>query len=145
MTGISYLISDKITFVLNEQQLEFQDVQAAWELHVQLSTRVTTMTYTRSYNSEVGALASIYSIFESTRKILLHNGYECFEFSKLALVMLNDILREFCSYWHSINMDQRGLSDYKYEFEDSIIELQGKLRVVDKICVAICKEFKGYE
>ena len=144
MTDTSYLISDKITFILDEDKLEYPDVQAAWELHVQLSTRVTTMQYTRSYNSEVGALTSIYSIFESTRKILFDNGNGCIEFSKLALVMLNDILREFCSHWHSINM-QNGFENYKTEFEDSIIELQGKLRVVDKICVAICKAFKGYE
>lgn len=144
MTVRSYLISDKITFVLNDEELGAQDVDAAWELHVQLATRVTTMQYTRSYNSEVGALTSIYSIFELTRKILHDNGYGCFEFSKLALVMLNDILREFCSYWHSANMEH-GLETHKTEFENSIVKLQSKLRVVDEICVAMCKGFPGYE
>ena len=76
------------------------DREAAWELYVELLTRVGTQPLPSYEGTEQAALKSIYSLFSTTREILRRRGSGCGEFAKLAIPVLNQILRPFTAKWH---------------------------------------------
>lgn len=78
------------------------DRKAAWELYVELLTRATTQPLDSHDGDELRALESIQSLFGTTRSVIKTNGRDCQEFTKIAIVILNQVLRPFTSRWHSI-------------------------------------------
>ena len=82
--------------------------QAAWEMYVELATRVTLQPLVPSESLLREALTSYYSLFETTRGILRthgpriaqpHHGSDL-SFGHLALAVLNGALRPLLSRWH---------------------------------------------
>ncbi len=88
-------------------ELEFEpqeaDKDAAWELYIELLTRITTQTLAEGSGDEETALASIYSIFGLTRDILKKYNRTCLEFSKIAIPVLNQVVRPFTAKWHRLS------------------------------------------
>ena len=76
------------------------DRNAAWELYVELLTRVTTQHLLPDDGDEKIALDSVYALFALTRDILKRHGSGCIEFAKLAVPVLNQIVRPFTARWH---------------------------------------------
>ncbi len=76
------------------------DQDAAWELYVELLTRITTQGLPAGQGDEKGALDSVFSLFATTREILKRHGKECLNFAKIAIPVLNQILRPFTAKWH---------------------------------------------
>jgi hypothetical protein len=87
-------------FISVEWEPNNREKLACWEMYVELNTRVATQNLDACSGIDVSALSSLHSIFETTREILKKYGPETFEFSKLAFVILNDVLRPFTSKWH---------------------------------------------
>jgi hypothetical protein len=79
------------------------DRDAAWDLYVELLTRVTTQRLLPADGDEKTALDSVYSLFPTTRSILKHYGRDCREFTKLAILVLNQVIRPFTAKWHRIS------------------------------------------
>lgn len=77
-----------------------QDEQAAWELYVELLTRITTQTLDPDHGDEKTALESVLSIFPTTRSILRADGRNCKEFTRISIVVLNQVVRPFTAKWH---------------------------------------------
>ncbi len=117
----------KTSFLEMEWKPADADKDAAWELYVELLTRVTTQALDPNQGTEESALASIHSIFATTREVLKHHGRECVEFSKVAVVMLNQVVRPFTAKWHPL-LVQGTLRDVaKKEFHGELIAVQGDL------------------
>lgn len=76
------------------------DRDAAWELYVELLTRVTTQHLAPDDGDEMTALDSIHALFGLTRATLKHQGRHCNEFAKIAIVVLNQVVRPFTARWH---------------------------------------------
>ena len=76
------------------------DRAAAWELYIELLTRVTTQSLAPKHGDEKTALDSVYAIFPLTREILRRQGSGSGEFAKLALPVLNQVIRPFTAKWH---------------------------------------------
>jgi hypothetical protein len=76
------------------------DRAAAWELYVELLTRITTQRLPPEDGDEKTALDSVYALFPLTREILRRHGPGCGEFAKLAIPVLNQVLRPFTARWH---------------------------------------------
>lgn len=76
------------------------DRAAAWELYIELLTRVTTQSLASEDGDEKAALDSIYAIYPLTREILKRHGSGSMEFAKLAIPVLNQIIRPFTAKWH---------------------------------------------
>ena len=97
----------KITTPFLEMEFKPQeaDKNAAWDLYVELLTRITTQPLPKEYGDEQTALDSIYSIFAITRDVLKKHGRDAEEFAKIAIVVLNQVIRPFTAKWHreSIN------------------------------------------
>jgi hypothetical protein len=81
---------------------------AAWELYVELVTRVSTVPLASDKGLLREALSSLYSIFASTRDILRKYGPDIAEpkpsgqynFAFLAVTILNSCIRPLLADWH---------------------------------------------
>ena len=53
------------------------------------------------------ALDSVYSLFPTTRTIIRTHGRDAMEFTKIAVVVLNQIVRPFTAKWHRLSLQGR--------------------------------------
>lgn len=81
--------------------------KAAWELYVELATRVTTVPLEPDEGLIREALSSMYSLFNTTRDILKRHGPALaksgngkLSFAVIAVTVLNSSIRPFLSRWH---------------------------------------------
>ncbi|MFK7862529.1 MAG: hypothetical protein AB8B64_27220 [Granulosicoccus sp.] len=115
-------------------EMEFEpreaDRAAAWSMYVELLTRVSTQPLPDCDGDEATALDSIYSLFPLTRQIMREQGVDCMEFSKLAIVILNQRVRPFTAKWHRLKL-QGAFShpDQCRQFRDELRDLQQVLMV----------------
>jgi hypothetical protein len=81
---------------------------AAWELYVELLTRIATQPFVADQGLLREALNSLYALFPETRRILKLYGPSIavtrnesdISFADIAIRVLNDILRPLLSEWH---------------------------------------------
>lgn len=76
------------------------DKNAAWEMYIELLTRITTQPLAPEHGDEQTALESVHKMFGLTREIVKRHSRECIEFTKIAIVVLNQIIRPFTAKWH---------------------------------------------
>lgn len=102
----------EVTANVAGQQVKFKvNVEriAAWELYVELNTRIAT----QELGSEEGllreALSSLHALFGVTRKILREAGpgvaFGDESLGKYAMAILNLVLRPYLSRWHPLLSD----------------------------------------
>jgi hypothetical protein len=105
------------------------DRDAAWELYIELLTRITTQPLPREDGVEAAALASVHALFGLTREAIKRHGRECQEFTKIAIVVLNQVVRPFTAKWHRLSQ-QGAFEDATRcaEFRTELEEQQAKLR-----------------
>lgn len=114
------------------------DRAAAWELYVELLTRITTQYLPPEDGDEKTTLDSIHAIFPLTREILRRQGSGCGEFAKLAIPVLNQIIRPFSARWHRFSLTGAFQSaDRVREFRAELAALQPRLRNYTKALAAM--------
>lgn len=95
---------DSIKLNCKFAELEFSptddDQTAAWDMYVELITRITTQPLAQDEGDEATALESVHCIFRITREILKSKGRNAENFTKIAIVVLNQIIRPFTAKWH---------------------------------------------
>lgn len=119
----------KINMKFAEMEFTYTETDeiAAWEMYVDLITRISIKTLPNEYGDEKTALESIYSLFPSTRALLKMYGRKGQTFSKLAVIILNQIIRPFTTKWHNVSIE--GFQDkgqaiaFRSELENLQIEL----------------------
>ena len=106
------------------------DKKAAWELYIELLTRITTQPLPANYGDEKTALESVYSIFGLTREIIKTNKRDCIEFTKIAIVVLNQIIRPFTVKWHKSSIEKKFIKpEVCKSFREELTQLQKKLSI----------------
>ncbi|ESS67840.1 hypothetical protein MGMO_156c00080 [Methyloglobulus morosus KoM1] len=90
-------------FLEMEWRPQDEDKAAAWELYIELLTRIATQPLDPTHGDEKTALDSVYSLFEITRQVLKNNSRKCTEFTKIAIVVLNQVIRPFTAKWHGLS------------------------------------------
>ncbi len=112
-------------FLEMEWNPQEKDKDAAWELYIELLTRITTQPLIKDVGDEKSALESINSIFKLTRDILKKYGRDCSEFAKIAIVILNQILRPFSAKWHKFDIEKlRDNKDMCSKFREELQNIQ---------------------
>lgn len=99
-----------------------QEKKAAWELYVELVTRISVVELKKSEGILREALNSLYSLFPTTRQVLRKYGpsiaatHEDADYSlaRLAVDFLNYELRPILSKWHPL------LQDYEEQREKGV-------------------------
>src|SRR5438876_1106723 len=87
-----------------EWQPQEKDREAAWELYVEMLTRIVTQPLPARSGDEKTALDSVHALFSINREILRRKGRECVQFTKIAVVVLNQIVRPFTTKWHRLSL-----------------------------------------
>ena len=113
---------------------------AAWELYVEMLTRVVTQPLPAQRGDEQAALDSVYSLFPTTREILRNHGRATVVFSKVAIPVLNQVVRPFTARWHRESLagaftDQARCA----EFRDDLIVVQEDLRNYNRMLAKIAE------
>lgn len=90
------------TFVAAEFAPREADRRAAWELHVELVTRIVTQPLPAGQGVEASALASLHALFAISRDIMKRHGREAEAFARVNVAVLNHLLRPFLARWHPL-------------------------------------------
>jgi len=124
----------KTPFLDMEWKPQDEDRSAAWELYVELLTRITTQPLSDVHGDEKNALSGVHSIFSTTRDVIKRNGRHCIEFTKIAVIILNQKIRPFTAKWHRLS-SEGAFNDERMckQFRDELIELQVVLIVYSKM------------
>jgi hypothetical protein len=77
-----------------------EDKTTAWELYIELITRAATQGLDPEEGDEAAALKSVYKLFPLTRETIKRNGRYCINFTRIAVVVLNQKVRPFTAKWH---------------------------------------------
>ncbi len=104
------------------------DKDAAWDMYVELLTRITTQPLSDDDGVEQTALDSVYTLFALTRQTIKAHGRGCIEFTRIAVIILNQVVRPFTAKWH--RRSQNGAlasSDQCAEFRRELHALQVQL------------------
>jgi hypothetical protein len=119
----------KTRFLEMDWQPNDVDKDAAWELYIELLTRITTQELKFEHGDEMTALLSVHKIFEITRDVIKTKGRHSINFTKIAIVVLNQVIRPFTSKWHKLSL-QDAFNDKTQceQFRQELGELQGILR-----------------
>lgn len=104
------------------------DKDAAWDMYIELLTRITTQPLSGDDGLEKTALESIYSIFGITREIIKSHGRDCVGFARIAIIILNQIIRPFTAKWHKLSASGAFDDDsHCVDFRKDLSDLQEKL------------------
>lgn len=124
----------KAPFLEMEWKPQDEDKAAAWDLYIELITRVTTQSIRDGSGSEKAALDSVYQLFPITRDVIKSNGRHCIQFTKIAVIVLNQIVRPFTSKWHSVISVNETMTDtQKACFRQELHVLQVELVTYSKM------------
>lgn len=124
----------KLPFLEAEWEVQEKDKDAAWELYVELLTRIATQPLPTEHGDEQTALESIHSLFGLTRSTIKNHGRDCRNFTKIAVVVLNQIVRPFTAKWHRLSVTGVFKDTEKcQEFRKELEALQVNLRQYTKM------------
>ncbi len=121
-----------------ELSLKSEDQEAAWELYVEMLTRIVTQPLPVDDGDEKTALDSVYSLFPITREVLRRHGRSAINFSKVAVPVLNQVVRPFTAKWHKESLAGAFSNDRKcMEFREELATLQDELRNYNRLLAEI--------
>jgi hypothetical protein len=108
------------------------DRALAWDLYVELMTRITVQELKDNEGNSKAALESVYQLFPLSRESMKKHGVECSNAGALITAFLNSKVRWFTAKWHPMasQIDESSPSHdegKRIEFRD---ELRGKIRPV---------------
>jgi hypothetical protein len=119
----------KTPFLESEWKPADVDKDAAWELYVELLTRIATQPLPAEHGDEQTALESIHQIFGITREIIKSKGRHCINFAKIAIIVLNQKIRPFTARWHKLSLSGAFKDDVQCKaFRNEMLELQKDLK-----------------
>jgi len=110
------------------------DKDAAWDLYVELLTRIATQRLPDEHGVEATALESVYRLFRITRKTLKQHGRKAVGFSRIAVIVLNQIVRPFTAKWHRLSEnDAFDDAEQCKHFREELSQLQVQLKRYTKL------------
>ena len=119
----------KTPFLEADFQPDTADKSAAWEMYVQLLTRITTQKLPDDHGIEKTALDSVFSLFPVTREVLKRSGPSCIKFTQIAVIVLNQVIRPFTAKWHKLSVEGAFDEPEKCKtFRQELTELQIELK-----------------
>ena len=121
-----------------EVEFNQDDQAAAWELYVEMLTHIVTQPLPANIGDNQTALDSVFSLFATTREILHRRGRNAIQFSKVAIPVLNQVVRPFTAKWHRESL--AGAFDDPVrcrQFRAELEELQEELRNYNRLLASI--------
>lgn len=127
-------------FLEMEWSPQEKDREAAWELYVEMLTRIVTQPLPEEQGDEQDALESVAALFGITREILRRNGRECAQFTKVAVIVLNQIVRPFTTKWHRLSLAGAfAQADSRQAFRQELAVVQRDLRRYSRLLAEVAQ------
>ena len=127
-----------LAVVRADVSFEAADKDAAWELYIEMLTRIVTQPLPYDVGDDKTALDSVYSLFPITREILRRRGRSTVNFSMVAIPVLNQVVRPFTAKWHRESLAGAFEdSDKCREFREELATLQEELRNYNRMLAEI--------
>lgn len=128
----------KAGFLTAEFSPQDADRNAAWELYVELATRISTQPLPGDQGVDKQAFASLYSLFQTTRDIMKRHGPAAKNFTRIGIAVLNRVLRPFLTRWHGIIDTEPPPSadtsrDFRRQLEELRVDMLGYASVLARI------------
>lgn len=122
----------------SDQHPSEQDKAVAWEVYVELRTRITTQELHFLDGDESTALTSVYNLFQLVRDLMKEHGPECRRTAAVVEAMLNQIIRPFTAKWHRRKLaGDLARDDACREFRGELQAVRGKLQRVEMLLYAV--------
>lgn len=110
------------------------DRRLAWEIYVELATRIATVDLDDEKGNDRSALNSVYNLFKLSRECMRSYGPEAANAGALVTAFLNGRIRKFTEHWHQISLNegwQEGVQKApNEEFRAALKPLQVELRKI---------------
>lgn len=122
-----------------EISFDQRDKDAAWELYVETLLRVVTQPLPMEGGDESKALKSIYALSPVTREILRRRGRSTISFSKVAIPVMNQVVRPFTTKSHSHSLTgalgdpEKRAAEFRKDLEELQIDLRNYNRLLAEI------------
>ena len=114
------------------------DMDAAWDMYVEMLTRITTQPLPEEAGDEKAALESVYKLFPITRGILRRHGLHTVQFSKVAIPVLNQVVRPFTVKWHRKSRhgefgDEAARREFRGDLRALLVDMRNYNRMLAEI------------
>ncbi len=114
------------------------DRDAAWELYVEMLTRIVTQPLPDGAGDEKAALESVHALFPVTREILRRHGRQTIQFSKVAIPVLNQVVRPFTAKWHRLSLsgafeDEAMRSEFREDLRGLLVDMSNYIGMLAEI------------
>lgn len=118
--------------------LNSADMDAAWEMYVEMLTRITTQPLPEDAGDEKTALESIYALFPIAREILRRHGRQTVQFSKVIIPVLNQVVRPFTAKWHQRRLfgafeDEATRIEFREDLRNLLVDMRNCNRMLAEI------------
>ena len=130
----------KINAGMVHVEMSFHDIdkEAAWELYIEMLTRIVTQHLPSTSGDETTALDSIRTLFPTTREILRRRGPKAMKFSKVAIPVLNQVIRPFTAKWHKERLagafsNEKKRQEFRKELETLLEDLRNYTHMLANI------------
>lgn len=104
------------------------DRAVAWDIYVELKTRITTQELKDDEGDDETALQSVYRLFPMSREFFHLHGVDCANAAALITAFLNEKVRQFTALWHGRSAAWTPGAAPDPEFRQALRELQPTLR-----------------
>lgn len=114
------------------------DRAAAWELYIELATRISTQPLPPGQGVEATSLESLHSLFATTREIMKRYGRDAQAFARISIAVLNRIVRPMLTRWHprfaeTTTPDDASLMVFRQELEAMRLDMLAYARLLAAI------------
>ena len=107
------------------------DRALAWDIYVELRTRIAVQELRDDEGDDASALTSIYKLFQLSRESMRQHGVGCAHTGALLTAFLNQKVRPFTAAWHKRSVDEAWDTNpgvARPEFRDALRGVQPVLR-----------------
>ena len=127
-----------VGFVNAEVSFGEADRNAAWDLYVEMLTRIVAHPLPRSAGDEQAALDSVCLLFPTVWGILRRRGREATGFRKISVLVLNQVVRPFTTKWREHSLSgafdgESGREAFRRERESLQVDLRNYNRMLAMI------------
>ncbi len=107
------------------------DRNFAWDMYVELKTRITTQTLDRDHGNDRAALNSVYTLFPKVRESAQCHGTDCGNSALLVINFLNANVRSFTAKWHGKSEnDELTNQNINPEFREDLEKLKPSITLL---------------
>ena len=100
------------------------DRALAWDLYIELQTRITTQALSDEDGNDESALSSVYNLFKLSRDFMHQHGVSCANTSTLLVAFLNQKVRPFTAKWHKRSINENWKDNPTAQHADFRAELK---------------------